>query len=730
MSWLAWTDQLRQTPENAVADLLRGAAAVAPYERAEAHEFLLAVLPRTARRVTESLVGEPPRNAVLPEPRADLPALIDRGLAAWLQTQMRTHLPTGRKLGAYAAQTCEALQWPLYFRLPLTVAALRAFRAQWLAHFGKLTLSSYRDPEYDYWQVLAAHQTDSSLQFFWYSFVQEAGYTRSMRYLSLGLLALARLPLDENDSVRNLRLQAQALVSRFQRRRSAGDAALDELAEQLQGLRARNLSINSDNWLGFLREMLSPLGDERSMSVLAALGLNQKAARQYGNAGFKAQWRLQPPAGREESTRAIQTIGQSHSLTEAWQAMRPLLQAHEDHVHKSGDPYNFVRALDICTRALLKKYDLREPEIQARLLQWIHLSLRLEPENPRLWLLWSEAWARAGQTQRSQWVLWEMTRRFPDHLPCRVELAQALAKTGRAGDAQQARTLLQQVLQMDPQNLHAFSVLADLALQAKEWGAAIEWAQKGLAVEDSNEHCAVLLASAYERRRHEGDLEVAIAHLQGFTGKHRGKLIAESYLSDLIQRQKLHSGRQRVEQAARTDETQVYTPSAGETGIESESDPAWLSFAAQLQTGIHTEKAALAGDAAQLAPHPDRVLPLPLALRQMVLASNWDESDLDSFEPTELNALALETALWYYLQAVQAQVSLGDVNQAKRSVETILRREEQAPSYDSASWLTFLKQRWQSTVQQAGEGSIQAGTAWLVSLLDRHQPLPAVLMAA
>ncbi len=671
-------------------------------------------------------MGEPARNAVLPEPRTDLPALIDQGLAAWLQTQIQTSLPTARKLGAYAAQTCEALQWPLYFRLPLTVAALQAPRAQWLAHFGKLTLSAYRDPEYDYWQVLAAHQTDNSLQFFWHSFVQEAGLTRSMRYLSLGLLALARLPLDENDSVRNLRLQAQALVSRFQRRRSAGNSALDELADQLQGLRARNLSTNADNWLGFLRQMLTPLGDERSASVLATLGLNQKAAHQFGSAGFKAQWRLQPPAGSAETTRAIQTIRQSHSLTQAWQALRPLLQAHEDHVHKSGDAYDFVRVLDICARALLRKYELREPEIQARLFQWIHLSLRLEPDDSRLWLLWSEALVRAGQTQRSQWVLWEMTRRFPDHLPCRVELAQALAETGKAEDIQKAESLLQQVLQLDPQHLHAFSTLAKLALQAQKWSEAIQWTQKGLAVEGGNEPCAVLLASAYARRNHEGDLDAAISHLQGFTHKHQGNPSAEDYLKQLVQRQGLLAGSQGLGQAAWADETHVRTPTAGET----ETDPAWLSFAAQLQTWSHTGQADLADDAAELAPHPDRVLPLPLALRQMVLASSWHDDELDAFEPSELDALPLETALWHYLQAVQAQAILHDVNQAKKTVETILKREEQAPSYDSASWLPFLRQHWQRTVQQAGEGSIQDGRAWLVSLLDRHQPLPAVLMAA
>ena len=717
MSWLAWAEQLRKTPEQAVADLLRGAAAVAPYERTEAHEFLLAVLPRTARRVAGPLLGEPARNIALPHPRADLPALIDQGLAAWLQTQVRTPLPAVRKLGAYAAQTCEALQWPMYLSLPNTVDVLRGHRTQWLAHFGKLTLSAYRDPEYDYWQVLAVHQSDNSLQFFWHSFVQEAGHTRSMRYLSLGLLALARLPLDEDDSARNLRLQVQALVNRYQRRRSAGISALDELAEQLQGVRARNLSMNSGTWLVFLRDMLSPLGEDRSTSVLAALGLSQHLASPHGNASFKTQWRLKPPARKPESDRVVQAIRESHTLGQAWQALRPLLQALEDHVYKSGDDYDFVRALDSCARALLKKYDLREPEIQARLFQWIYLSLRLEPDDPGLWLLWSTALKRAGHTQRSQWVLWEMTRRFPDHLPCLVELAKALAETGKTEDAQQAQRLLKQVLQMDPQNLHAFSTLSKLALQAGEWVEAIRWAQEGLAVDEGDGHCAVQLAHAFVHRGHEGDLAAAIAHLQGFTLKHRGNPKTEDYLKYLIQQQRaLAEGRITLEPEWAND---APAPTSADTATASEDDPAWLNFAAQLQAWSHAERVYLGGTASEQAPHPDRVLPLPQTLRQALIQGDWSDDWLDNFEPAELDGLPLETALWRYLQAVQAQASLRDVNDAKEAVEAILKREQQAPSYDSKSWLPYLQQRWQAAVQQANQAPIGDGKAWLMDLHGR-----------
>src|SRR3989339_337632 len=190
MSWHTWADELRSSPQQAVADLLRGAASISPFDRATPHEFLLAVLPRSSRLVTRALLGEPSSVTPEPDPTTDLPAYLDEGLAAWLLAQRNTPLPAARKLGAYAAQVCEALQWPLYFALPQTYATLQAERAHWLPWLGSLTLTAYRDPEYDYWQVLAALQRDDALQFFWQSFVVEAGRTRSSRYLNLGLLAL------------------------------------------------------------------------------------------------------------------------------------------------------------------------------------------------------------------------------------------------------------------------------------------------------------------------------------------------------------------------------------------------------------------------------------------------------------------------------------------------------------------------------------------------------------
>src|ERR1035438_5187882 len=125
MSWQRWADQLRQAPEQAVADLLSGAADVAPFARLNPHEFLLAVLPSTSRLVSRVLLGEPASPPPGLDPNADLPALVDAGLSAWLLAKRQTAPPPAGKLGAYAAQVCEALQWPLYFALPQTRAALQ-----------------------------------------------------------------------------------------------------------------------------------------------------------------------------------------------------------------------------------------------------------------------------------------------------------------------------------------------------------------------------------------------------------------------------------------------------------------------------------------------------------------------------------------------------------------------------------------------------------------------------
>ena len=138
MGWNTWDEMMRQTPEKAVADLLRGAADISPYERASPHEFLLSLLPRSSRTVTRRLLGEPSATGPEPDPMADLPGLLDQGLASWLLTQRQLPSPPPHKLISYAAQIHEALQLPLYFIMPLSNKVLQT-EGPWLTAFIQTT---------------------------------------------------------------------------------------------------------------------------------------------------------------------------------------------------------------------------------------------------------------------------------------------------------------------------------------------------------------------------------------------------------------------------------------------------------------------------------------------------------------------------------------------------------------------------------------------------------------
>ncbi|MFZ5522885.1 MAG: tetratricopeptide repeat protein [Pseudomonadota bacterium] len=721
MSWQQWADELRQEPQQAVADLLRGATDISPYERVAPHEFLLAVLPRGSRLVNQTLLGEPRTGSTGTDTEAGLPDLLDTGLSAWLLAQREAALPPARKLSAYAAQVCEALQWPLYFALPQTRTVLQADRALWLRWLSSLTLSAYRDPEYDYWQALAAQQADDNLQFFWQSFVVEAGRTRSSRYLNLGLLALAKLKISEDDSLRNLRLQVQALVNRYQHRKAWGASAQEELAENLRTVMARNPSLDEGNYRAFLSALLTPLGDDKAASVLSLVGFGT-VVQNYIRAIPSSLYKLKPPGSVEDTDEAVRAVRQSGSLAQAWKIIRSLLIAHEDYLHKSGDAHYFVRNLDRCGRALCEKYSLRDPEVRDHLFQWIHLSLRMDADNPRLWMLWELALRKVDQPQRAQWVLWEMTRRFPGDLHCRLELARLLAVSNTSENLAQAHRLLQQVLQLDNNDLYAYATLAQLAIRRRDWAQALSYAQQGLRIDQSQSTCAVLLAQAHARRNEPDDLQTAIEHLQRFVTRYPGNVNAEDYLRDLLQRQQLAEQGQLAD--FKDDEE-----FASMEAVPAETDPAWLAFAESLRASPsgNTPVAASIGDADSI----ERVLPLPQALRQAVVQGRWEEDVLDRYEADAQQEFPLETRLWRYLKTLSTDLPDSERDRARQAVQAWLAAETQALGQDkqgNESWVNYSNKHWEA-LNASADAALATGAEWLKDLLDRYHPLPAPLLA-
>lgn len=722
MSWLRWADELRRNPEQAVTDLLRGAAEIGTFERATPHDFLLAVLPRNSRIVAAPLLGEPSSSLAMQDAVIDLTERLDAGLSAWFGRQRNARTLHAMKISGYSAQVSEALQWPLYFALPQTRATLQAERAQWLKWLSSLTLSAYRDPEYDYWQMLAAHQPDDKLQFFWQTFVVEASRTYSDRYLNLGLLALAKLPLDEQDSLRNLRLQVQALVNRYERRRSLGTLAQEELAQALRGVMVRNPSLSASNYRAFLKELLFKLGEDKVASILSILGLSNVPTTRYVSSSSGAAYKLNRTLSPEVTDEAVQAVRRSTSLMQAWKAIFGLINAQEDFMRKSGDAYNFVRTLDRCARALCDRFAIREPEIERRLFQWIHLALRMEIDEPRRWMLWELALRKSGHPERAQWVLWEMTRRFPENVFCRVELARLLSHSKDAGDQKHADRLLLQVLQLDADNLPAHSTLAQLAIRRQDWPVALHHAQEGLRIDPDDARSAVLLATAYSWRRESGDLQLAIDHLQRFVVRHPHEMRTEDYLRTLIRRQEMAA---QGKQAVFEDEEQ---PTVIQSQ-RSEEDFAWIDFAESIRAWIASgasndsqKFSVLEGNSS------DKVLPLPDALRQAAIEGQWGADLLDRYPSSIRQEFPLETLLWRYLQSLQSNFSPENQREhAKRALQAWLDDQNREHAGNEV-WLNYLHKHWHKLVSSPID-ALTFGSKWLVELVDRYHPLPMPLMA-
>jgi tetratricopeptide (TPR) repeat protein len=409
-------------------------------------------------------------------------------------------------------------------------------------------------------------------------------------------------------------------------------------------------------------------------------------------------------------------VHSAYSLEQAWRAIFPLLTDHEKHQHKTGDYEALVLTLNKCAQALCERFSLEtSTQIQAQLFRWIHLALRLDAENSQLWMLWALALRKADQPQRARWVLWDMTRRFPYHLPCRVELARLLADSPDPAEKNQVSRLLQQVLQLDPKSPHVHFIRAQLAIRRRDWPEALTHAQESLRIEPDNEACALLLATAHDGRNEAGDLQTAIEHLQRFVSHYPGNLNAEGYLGNLCIRQQLAAH-------GRLAEWEDDESSAKPTAAPAETDVAWRAFAESIQTWIDGD------DAVSNTYSDERLLPLPQAMRQAIVQNRWEADVLESYNETTKREFPLETRLWRYLQVLRSDAPEGKRERARQDVQAWVDAEAHASSQVSDSRLSYLTKHW-TAMDAANDDALASGKDWLCDLLNSYQPLPAPLYA-
>ena len=680
-----WLDALLADPVQAVDDLLMSRVEIFPYERESLDVFLLTILPASARLArSAALIKEPVLLRTTPMDEGyeqRVTEAFDAGVSGWLKARRDTPLPAVLRLSAYAARVCVVLEWLIFFKLPNSRMALRQCSESWLAWLRRFVISPYRDPEFGYWQALSVDPPDDGLQFHWMQCVAESGRTRSLRYLSLGLSALSQLPVDEEAPERNLQLQLRALVQRYERQKGAGAEAVESLIDAITSIRVRNP--RSDGYYRFvLQNVLKRVSDNIRETVLIRLKLHTDVTtRAAKSSAFR--W-PEPPSTASEAQAVVENVRSAPNLATAWPAALRLLSAHEDYLRRTGDHYFFTRTLDRTVRALVNRFQLRDANIARRVFAFVQFGLSVDTDNPMLWMLWEKCLARAGYAERAQWVLWDMVRRFPDQKQCRVDLAQLLMDDNDERHRNEAEALLQEVLAMDAQNVHAMTSLATLAVRRRQFGDAIKHATNALTVDPSNQPSVLLLAQAMH---YSGDDESAISRLDSFLQKYPVSPNAEGYLAKLRRYHDLGQSWDEALQAPKKDKT-----------YHAETDPTWLTFQAGMeQTARRYRELALAGTTSDIFNEVSAtelptgaVAPLSVQVKSALRSASAFAALQSVRRNLALEGLVVEWPLFEYIAAVQDGVSLLEP-QAKRTVAGLRDRlRTLAEIYGDASLAGFV----------------------------------------
>lgn len=172
-----WLGHFERDPATAIDELLRGIAEVAPYERAEPVDVLLALF--------GGLPEDDPRRVAL-----------DRALSSWLVSRRADDQRARHNYGLhrYVDELIQALVVVHRLPLPETVAILRRELASFETWLRDLYLGPARDPAGELWRVMAQTQHDRSLLEDWYRLCGEAGRSLPDHWIDVGLSGLRRLP--------------------------------------------------------------------------------------------------------------------------------------------------------------------------------------------------------------------------------------------------------------------------------------------------------------------------------------------------------------------------------------------------------------------------------------------------------------------------------------------------------------------------------------------------------
>lgn len=495
-----WLAEFERDPAEAVDELLRGVADVAPYERAGAADVLATLFGGLAE-------DNPDRRA------------LDEALGDWLFARRGDGPKVRREHGMnrYVEELIQALTAVYRLRLTGTAERLRASFASFHGWLKSLALGPGQDPALELWQIMALMQHDRRFLGDWYRLCEEAGHSLPEAYLTVGLLGLRRIPGYEGEEVEpggSLRPEVIAGLFRWAARLPQGPASRKIFQRRFGALRVL-YPRSPQRWRDIILPLLEayPGAPFHEWLEDASMKLGRGGHRSNAVATVPSRSRfgdLLRRLGKEPTSRLVNEI-------------RALVQGYEGYAEATGDPELLVKvACDFSGR--LRR---RAPGEALRLAR---LANRWQPNNHYTWTHWAAALEVLGKEDRAEVVYWEAVRRFPDNPVARVALADLLVRVDRS---EEAEGLLREAVDRFPDNAHSHVALAELLARAKRFEEAEALLRKSADRVRDDAHCRVFLAEVLARTNR---LDEAEALLRKAGEDFPDDLVARNTLASLLAR--------------------------------------------------------------------------------------------------------------------------------------------------------------------------------------------------
>lgn len=435
----AWLGALIANPETEVERLLRGAAAVWPYHRAEPSD--------AAAMIFAELNPDDPAFAALA-----------KGLNAWFDKARQQRPANDIARENLILMGIEA--FGIVGRLSLGTVAARFWREYpyWFAWVDRYDLASNADLRGAYFRALALTQSGVAASTprripFWLGISRRAGRDLPDRYIDIGLLGLRALPI-QSQRTENLSNESLCVT------------ALAEWVEGRRGMRNdlirrwRTLKIayphQKGYWEGLYSQIVAPRAHRIAEEVIGAW---------RHDLGLADHDRLREPGVRAPSSVQVQALVSTMSALD-WRTVRDraiaLVDERERYARLTGITEYLVKTACNLGNRILRLPNAPVDERAAVALKFALSTLRWELHGPHGWSLWRDALAARGDPEGAEIIAWDSIRRFPDNARFANDLARMWLEEHRW---KHAEALLRDTIERTG-NVVASDMLAQLLMRS------------------------------------------------------------------------------------------------------------------------------------------------------------------------------------------------------------------------------------------------------------------------